>query len=423
MIVNDYKLAGVKCGAKGITISAEEIVYYAGLVLWLAQFYISRTIFTDFFGGKLITAVRYFCMLIFLIKIVMTEKKIRWKAAAVFITAAAVFVVVQLNINTGMPLIQVLLLIVGARELSFRRICKVILWTCVILWIIPVMFHEVGIFVVERNVYKERVREYLNFNYVSYAAIYFNNIIFCACYAYTDPDRPGRGGNYAKRREIPWAVIVFFTAVAVWLYVVTDTSLPFVTSLLFIALYVVFIKLRLFTIKSTRKWRVAGALTFPALALFTYVIVSEFDGRIARNKVIDRLTHSRISLAKTGLTRYGVHLFGTQIVENTDTNKGAYFYIDSGYMKNLISYGLIVFIMIIAMYSITMYAAVAEHDVMLVIWLFCIAVYSMFNNLLLSPTENGSLLAIWYAVGMLKWRRKKRKYKRVTKRKELEHAA
>ncbi|HAB93844.1 MAG TPA: hypothetical protein DCF49_03615, partial [Lachnospiraceae bacterium] len=80
---------------------------------------------------------------------------------------------------------------------------------------------------------------------------------------------------------------------------------------------------------------------------------------------------------------------------------------DSGYIKNLLGYGLIVFIMIILYYTIIMYAAVLENDKVLAIWLFCMALYSIFNNLLLSVSENTALLAIWYAVGLLKWNRKK----------------
>ena len=178
--MNDYRQADVRVDIRGVRISAEEIVYYTGLVLWLAQFYMSRTIYADFYGGKLPTAVRYFCMLLFMIKIVMTEKTVWLKSAAVFLTTAAVFVVVQLNINTGMPLIQVLLLIVGAREIPFKRLCKVILWSCVVLWIIPVALDRMGMSELTRHVYRELVREYLIFIYFSYAAIYFNNILVCS---------------------------------------------------------------------------------------------------------------------------------------------------------------------------------------------------------------------------------------------------
>ena len=65
MVFNNYRQDCIKFDMRGIRVSAEEIIFYTGLILWLAQFYISRTIFLDLFGGRLLTAVRYFCMLIF----------------------------------------------------------------------------------------------------------------------------------------------------------------------------------------------------------------------------------------------------------------------------------------------------------------------------------------------------------------------
>ena len=212
MVINDYRQSMVRLDADRIGISTGEILYFTGLVLWLTQFYITRTIYADFYSGKLTTAVRYFCMLIFMIKILITEKTVNIREWAVVLAAAAVFVVVQQNVNTGMPLIQVLLLVYGAKGISFRRICKVMLWACVALWAFPVLIDRIGIYSVSRQVYRERVREYLNFNYVSFPAIYFNNIPYCCLFAYTDPDRRGMGGNYAKRREVSWLTLLFFAA-------------------------------------------------------------------------------------------------------------------------------------------------------------------------------------------------------------------
>ena len=109
MVINDYRQAAVSFDMKRIGISFGEILYYTGLVLWLMQFYITRTIYADFYSGKLMTAVRYFCMLIFMVKILLTEESVNRKVMAVILASAALFIVVQRNVNTGMPLIQVLL--------------------------------------------------------------------------------------------------------------------------------------------------------------------------------------------------------------------------------------------------------------------------------------------------------------------------
>ena len=90
MVANQYTNAKLKLDIRGIRVSAGEILFYTGLILWVTQEYINRTVFLNFFGGQFLTALRYFCMLIFFIKILVTEKKLKMKAAAVFIVSAAV---------------------------------------------------------------------------------------------------------------------------------------------------------------------------------------------------------------------------------------------------------------------------------------------------------------------------------------------
>jgi hypothetical protein len=162
---------------------------------------------------------------------------------------------------------------------------------------------------------------------------------------------------------------------------------------------------------------------FPALALFNYIVAKNYNKKVAIMKKIDDLIHFRISLPNQALKKYGVHLLGTQIVENTDSTQGDYFYIDSGYIKNLINNGLIVLLLILAVYSVMLYAAILEHDKLLTIWLICVAAYSLFNNLLLYPVENGSLFAIWYAIDLIKWHRKKAVIQRTDKRRQIEYGA
>ena len=422
MVINNYQQDCVKFDIRGIRVSAEEIIFYTGLILWYSQFYISRTIFMDLFGGRLITAVRYFCILIFAVKIVLSEKTVHMRAAAVFITAAAVFVVVQRQVNTGMPLIQVLLLIFAARDVSFRRICKVSLWACTLLWVLPVMVDRIGIFQLEKDVYKNRVREFLNYNYVSYPSIYFNNIIFCALYVNTEPRRRGRGGNYAARKTASWPLIFLLSAVSIWLYAVTDTAFPFAIGMLFIVLYVLTVKFQIPVVRNTGWHRVIASSCYGVFALVTFLMCKFYNWQVPWQKKLDDFCHYRISLAFVGIKDYGVHLLGVQIKENTDVSTGRYFYIDSGYIKNLLGYGLIVFIMIILYYTIITYASVLENDQVLAIWMLCIALYSIFNNLMLSVSENAALLAIWYALGLLKWNRKKLRFKQI-KRKQIERAA
>ena len=424
MIVTNYQQAKVGLDHDGIRISFGEVFFFTGLVLWLIQFYISRTIFLELFGDTILTVTRYFCMLIFFAKIVLTESTLHKRAAAVFITAAAVFIVVQQNINTGMPLIQILLMIYGARDISFRRICKVSLVTCLVLWLIPVLTYSVGYNELERSEINGRVREYLNFVFVTFGAINFMNILFCSFYVFTEPDRAGKNGGIAQRKTVPWPLIILMTAVTIWLYMVTDTSLPFAICMLFIALYVIIVKFRIPFIRNNALCRILAATFFPLTAYVTYYVAKIYNPKVKWMSKLNSFAHKRVALSNQGLVTYGVHLWGTQIKENTDSTKGTYFYLDSAYIKCMIYYGLIVFMMILLFYTVMLYASVLENDRTLAIWLICIALYSMFNNLLLLPAENTTLFGIWYALDLLKWHRKKGRLQcTAIKRRKIGHTA
>lgn len=422
MIVNNYQQQKVRFDPKEVRVSLGEILFYTGLVLWLVQFYISRTIFIDLFGDRILTVTRYVCMLIFFVKIVLTETTLQKRAAAVFITAAAVFVVVQVNINTGMPLIQILLLIYGAKDVSFKRICTVSMFTCAILWLIPVMTDLIGINEIADDNINGRVRGYLNFVFVAYGSIYYLNIVFCTFYFFTEPDRIGKDGRPAQRRTAPWPVIILMSAVAFWLYKTTDTALPFAICMLFIMLYVIIVKLRVPVIQNNLLCRFLAAVFFPLTAFLTYIAAKNYNSKVAWMSKLNTFTHKRLAYSNQGLKTYGVHLLGTQIKENTDSTKGTYFYLDSAYMKDMIYYGLIVFLMILVFYTVMLYAAVLENEKTLAIWLICIALYSMFNNLLLSPAENAAMFGIWYAIDLLKWHKAKNRAKSIYyKRKRIEY--
>ena len=241
---------------------------------------------------------------------------------------------------------------------------------------------------------------------------------------FTEPDRAGKNGGIAQRKTVPWPLIILMTAVTVWLYMVTDTSLPFAICMLFIVLYVIIVKFRIPFIRNNILCRILGVTFFPLTAYITYYVASIYNSNVKWMTKLNSFTHKRLALSNQGLVTYGVHLLGTQIKENTDSTKGTYFYLDSAYIKDMIYYGLIVFVMILLFYSVMLYASVLENDRTLAIWLICIALYSMFNNLLLLPAENATLFGIWYALDLIKWHRKKERLQSTAiKRRKIGHAA
>ena len=94
MVLRSYREAKVSGEIGRITISLEDVLYLTALVIWIVQIYIGKTIFADFYGGKLLTAIRYFCMLIFAAKIILSERTLRMRVLVTLFGLCAFFVIV-----------------------------------------------------------------------------------------------------------------------------------------------------------------------------------------------------------------------------------------------------------------------------------------------------------------------------------------
>lgn len=104
----------------------------------------------------------------------------------------------------------------------------------------------------------------------------------------------------------------------------------------------------------------------------------------------------RLKFNLQGFEQYGISLFGQKIVsaeEYIDENfVNHYFYIDCGYVYMLIGYGLLLFVVIMLMYTLLSRYAAVNNDVKLMSWCFTICVFSIINNIMFNTALNPLLI-------------------------------
>ena len=66
-----------------VRIRLDELITFAGLILWVLQAYIDDSGFGTLFGTELGKLIRYFCLLLFLVKIVVTDMHLAARAVSV----------------------------------------------------------------------------------------------------------------------------------------------------------------------------------------------------------------------------------------------------------------------------------------------------------------------------------------------------
>ena len=119
--------------------------------------------------------------------------------------------------------------------------------------------------------------------------------------------------------------------------------------------------------------------------------------------MLNLLVSNRLALAKMGIQRYGISLFGTIVEWKTFTsgnlfNLSEYFYIDSSYIQISMIYGVAVLILLCIGFAVLGRRAVEEKNLWLSIAILFLAVHSMTDPQLISLKYNPFLILIIPAV-------------------------
>ena len=408
-MVFDSKAVRLRIPQDAPRVRLDELMTFAGLIFWVVQAYIDDSGFGTIIGDEFTKLTRYVCLLIFLVRILLSDMHLAARAVS---TVAAVFcavMMVQKMSGAGITFLYIFLMIMALKDISFKKTCKVMFWTCLICYFTVVLADAVGLIGLPPMVDGDRVREYLGFRFVSFPSFYIFNIFFCGAYAYTDlrgvaREKYERGERVEK---FPWPVLAFLAVFNLYVYIKTDTNIPFLITTLFILLYVLCVYRGWNLFPNCFPMRFLAGICYPALAFFSYEVVVHYNPNSKTwLKIDEKLAHFRIRHSATGLKLYGISPLGQIVRQNGNLKSPNYFYIDSAYMKMLINYGLIFSILLFGIFSLISVAAVKNEDTVLCIWMVCIAAYSLMNNVVLNPEQNCSLFAFWYAIGV--WTQRKR---------------
>ena len=408
----DSKAVRLRIPQDAPRVRLDELMTFAGLIFWVVQAYIDDSGFGTIIGDEFTKLTRYVCLLIFLVRILLSDMHLAARAVS---TVAAVFcavMMIQKMSGAGITFLYIFLMIMALKDISFKKTCKVMFWTCLICYFTVVLADAVGLIGLPPMVDGDRVREYLGFRFVSFPSFYIFNIFFCGAYAYTDlrgvaREKYERGERVEK---FPWPVLAFLAVFNLYVYIKTDTNIPFLITTLFILLYAACVYLGWNLFPNCFPMRFLAGICYPALAFFSYEVVVHYNPNSKTwLKIDEKLAHFRIRHSATGLKLYGISPLGQIVRQNGNLKSPNYFYIDSAYMKMLINYGLIFSILLFGIFSLISVAAVKNEDTVLCIWMVCIAAYSLMNNVVLNPEQNCSLFAFWYALGVWTQRRRDKK--------------
>lgn len=117
---------------------------------------------------------------------------------------------------------------------------------------------------------------------------------------------------------------------------------------------------------------------------------------------LNELLSTRLEISKKAFDMYEIKWFGQYIPEigsgMSIEYKPDYFFLDDVYIRILLEYGLVLFVVVLLMLVMTSRNAIAEQNYLLVISLVVIAVHSIMEHHLLETAYNPIILALFASI-------------------------
>lgn len=343
-----------------------QILFQAAFVLYTSATCLQTTMYTRYAVlFRIFSYMRYlaFALLTVLIlfdirKDLRKAKSLRGRAgfsyckySLLFVLAGTAASVVSFKTGDRTPLFAAAFLFAGKRkylENTFRNAFAV-LGGCIALTVFGSMTGVIPDLLIKRE--DIPIRHSLGFTYPSVCTAYFFFLLLLYLWIYEDT---------VCQKDLLW-----IQAVNVLLYILTDTRIVFLLgSAVLLAAFFFCCKGagKRWTRRVRKAGRTGGLLYKMGTGLYDYFVVILFfiyalwcrrDQLSGGNSILDRVLSGRLGLTVSAVKKYGIHLFAEKIAwvgfggtEDTDALLGAYNFVDCSYAYILLSYGVVLFLLV-----------------------------------------------------------------------------
>ncbi|MDO4941752.1 MAG: hypothetical protein Q4E73_02785 [Lachnospiraceae bacterium] len=303
-------------------------------------------------------------------------------------------IILLLGINSivnDKALFMTFIFIYGMKNVRFEKVIQILSAWFAGCFVLIVIGSQLGL--IDNWVYgldDGRKRVSLGFFYPSHAtsAFFYLTMLFC----------------YVKKDNLRFWQVIVLEALNIWQYKQTDSRTG--TALIAIALI-------LFYLLQYKKGDLAHSMfgfclkcAFPVCAGIS-VFCCLFYDKIPALQGVNQFLSDRISLGHNGIVDYGIHVWGQKIEwvghggsgYINDGLTGVYSYVDCSYVRILLECGIIVWIVILAGFTLASKVSVDHNEKYLAVALLFIAGYSIIEPRLLDIGFNPFMLVLANLIG------------------------
>lgn len=319
-------------------INGSQIFFIAFLIYFLPIF-LSETTFEGLLSDHILRIISYVALLLILFKIFVLDRWIKKQQLLICGILLIYFIVWRRTMD--IQLISVVPFILGAKDVKFKDIIRWYIYIWLALIMAVMVFALLGI--IPNLIYHspDRPTRYsLGMNYPSHIAAHYMYLVLAYCYL-----------RFNKLNFLDYIFIIIGDFICLLL---TNTRLDFIAVIILIPVMII-------AQRAYRgyKWSQCFAsfwwMAIPISATVTIICSYFYNSNNKIMRKINSLSSGRLFLGNEAFEKYNVNLFGRRVVEHSFSGiKGMkfvhdnshYFYIDSAYVRMLLLWGLLVFLMI-----------------------------------------------------------------------------
>ena len=367
-------------------IQCKNLIFMIALFLEIFTIYIKLTTIPYMVNTEvclmILKALRYCGYLLVFIKILMDDFIVR--QICIIGTLIIILMANILQVD-GNAILCLFLFVVGMKDIDFYALCKKTVWWYILAFTLTVICSLLGIIQNWDYTMGGRVRVSLGYTYPSHATSVFFFAVCLLCYV------------LGQKLQI-WQVI-FVEILNIWQYSQTDSRAG--TILIFIA-PIVFYFTKFFKKKPSKSlFYSLICLVYPICALFSLATAYFYRGS-GPLSVLNRVLSNRLYLENKALRNYGISVFGKQIkwignggYGHTFTQfEGTYNYVDCSYIRILLDYGVVIFLLVMIGLTLAVGYAIRKNDKYLMWALVFVAVYSIIEPRLIEIGFNPFVLML-----------------------------
>lgn len=366
---------------RAIRIRKSDLFFYIAFGIFISMSMILDMAWFETINFQSFQLICFFMIVVFLTLDNLFIK--RFDNMPLYLGILIIFTIVAFRAENIRTIILLVLFIISTRDISLDKILKESYYLIAFYLIITIGLFYLGVFdKVEHSFFRTGTnifRSSLGFSYTAYASHYFLTLF--SIYVYLT----------RNRKNVLISYLIHF-AVAIWLYIETNTRTAFYATIL---LFVVAIFVRMFRL-DIAKYKIMRVLlksTFAICSFITFFIVLSYPRNISWINNINRVLNYRIAYSYDGLIRYGISMLGKPVDFST-IGGSQYFYVDSSYVQLILRYGFLAFIIIMILYTMIMWENVDKHNSIGILVIAIIAIRGITDPQIINLAYSPFLLSL-----------------------------